>query len=453
MLTDDTLFAEARRLRFSEPRREARYRREHITSGLLRERSLIAVGLVSSTLTGILELRADALDPDVAWRMQFWRFTMLTPALLLVFCASFHRAFIRYGHTFNVFATILATWGLGLFAWEHQRGYPETDLSVMLLGSVNLCLMASALAIPMLFPWLVAALVSAISGLALLYHFMLPDLSVADLLRIDANLGLTLATLLAIGWFREAGDRRNFAQREYLDSLNNELARLNTERSEFLAIAAHDLRAPLANIRALAELLRDERLPEPARRRLAAKNIHDEAGRVLALVNGYLSSSEAEHGRLPVRLTRVDLRAIAAAALERHATAAADKRQNIDLAGGPLHVLADAGLLAQVADNFITNALKFSPVASTVRLVIETAADGKTARLAVHDQGPGVAPEDHPGLFRRFARLSAKPTGGESSTGLGLAVAKRLAEAMNARVGCDSTPGRGAVFRIEFSTD
>jgi signal transduction histidine kinase len=98
----------------------------------------------------------------------------------------------------------------------------------------------------------------------------------------------------------------------------------------------------------------------------------------------------------------------------------------------------------------VTNALKFSPPGAPVRLEVQTAADHPRARLAVVDRGPGIALDEQPNLFRKFGRASTRPTGGEASHGLGLAVAKRLAEAMGATVGCDSETGRGATFWIEL---
>ena len=135
----------------------------------------------------------------------------------------------------------------------------------------------------------------------------------------------------------------------------------------------------------------------------------------------------------------------------RHAPAAAAKRQRIDVVAGPVvWVEADAALLAQVTDNFVTNALKFSPAGAAVKLGIAAAEDGSVARFEVTDEGPGIAPGEQAKLFQKFSRASARPTAGETSHGLGLAVAKRLAESMGGRVGCDSEPGQGATFWIEL---
>ena len=183
-----------------------------------------------------------------------------------------------------------------------------------------------------------------------------------------------------------------------------------------------------------------------------------EAQRMHRLVDDYLGAHALESGTVPVRLERLDLGAVARAAGERHAGAATTKGQNIvtDAPLGKVWVMADEGMLAQVTDNFVTNALKFSAAGATVKvdlLVAEAEDGGGLARLAVTDEGPGITAEDQGRLFTKFGRGSARATAGEASTGLGLAVAKRLAQAMGGTVGCESPAngrGTGSQFWVEL---
>jgi signal transduction histidine kinase len=103
-----------------------------------------------------------------------------------------------------------------------------------------------------------------------------------------------------------------------------------------------------------------------------------------------------------------------------------------------------------VLDNIVSNAVKYSPHDKQVWVRLKEDKANKKVRVEVQDEGPGFSEEDKKKLFGKFARLSAKPTGGEHSTGLGLSIVKRLAEAMGANIWCESTLGKGAMFVIEF---
>ena len=112
------------------------------------------------------------------------------------------------------------------------------------------------------------------------------------------------------------------------------------------------------------------------------------------------------------------------------------------------YIRADKSSFIQILDNVFSNAIKFSPKNSKVTIGIKNH-QGNT-RIEVTDQGPGVSPEEMPRLFARFQKLSAQPTAGESSTGLGLYISKRLTEEMGGKIWCESPKGKGATFIIEF---
>jgi signal transduction histidine kinase len=118
----------------------------------------------------------------------------------------------------------------------------------------------------------------------------------------------------------------------------------------------------------------------------------------------------------------------------------------IEAAGN--QVSADASLLSAMLDNLLSNAIKFSPAGSVVRLGAE--ARGSEVRVSVIDNGPGIAPEDSPLLFRKFSRLRTQPTGGEPTSGLGLYIVRALAESLGVRAGFVPNPGGGSVFYIDL---
>jgi signal transduction histidine kinase len=108
----------------------------------------------------------------------------------------------------------------------------------------------------------------------------------------------------------------------------------------------------------------------------------------------------------------------------------------------------DALAFSQVMDNLVSNAVKYSP--HNTHVWVEAVSTPHAVRIAVRDEGPGLSDEDQSRLFGKFARLSAQPTGGEHSTGLGLSIVKKMVESMNGKVWCDSEQGHGAVFVVEL---
>jgi signal transduction histidine kinase len=110
--------------------------------------------------------------------------------------------------------------------------------------------------------------------------------------------------------------------------------------------------------------------------------------------------------------------------------------------------LLDPSITVQVLENLVSNAVKYSPPGKNIFVRLKK--QPSVARMEVQDEGPGLSAEDQKKLFGKFARLSAKPTGGEHSTGLGLSIVKKMVEAMNGKVWCESELGRGATFIVEF---
>ncbi|MBZ0278110.1 MAG: GAF domain-containing sensor histidine kinase, partial [Anaerolineae bacterium] len=227
---------------------------------------------------------------------------------------------------------------------------------------------------------------------------------------------------------------------------NDELQRLNDLKNTFLGIAAHDLRNPLSNIQMAAEILvmDDLDLPDDARNQIVY-DMQRQVDYMVNLLNDLLDVSHIESGKLQLKLAPVDVPGFLAETVERQAKIASAKGTIVTLekvAEG--RVLADAMRLRQVLDNFISNAIKYSPPQSIVQ--VRAALDGRRWRIEVEDQGPGISPTDRERLFQDFARLSAQPTGGEKSTGLGLSITRRIIQAHEGEIGVDTELGQGSTF-------
>jgi signal transduction histidine kinase len=225
---------------------------------------------------------------------------------------------------------------------------------------------------------------------------------------------------------------------------------MNEEKNEFMGIAAHDLRSPLNAVKGYTEmLLEDAEMPRTEQADLL-RRIHDASGRMAEMVQNLLDVNAIERGEMKLTLTPADLSSLLSSAAETQRPRAAAKQQTIDLQqeAAPLAVQIDGNVMVQVLENLLSNAVKYSPPGKNIFVRLKKHAQG--VRVEVQDEGPGLSAEDQKKLFGKFARLSAKPTGGEHSTGLGLSIVKKMVEAMNGKVWCESEPGRGATFIVEF---
>ncbi len=220
-------------------------------------------------------------------------------------------------------------------------------------------------------------------------------------------------------------------------------------REEFIGILAHDLKNPLTGIRFSAQLLVEKREELPPKLEKLAGTILESAEHMFDFIDQFLIDKARDNQSLSVELKEVDLKAACHDAVERLGLAAANK--GIHLHWTPpdamVSVQADEGALAQVLDNLLSNAIKFSPSDKEVFISIEG-----SRTVVIRDQGPGFTEADQQRAFQRFVRLSAKPTAGETSTGLGLSIVKRLVTMMGGDVELQSEQGEGATFRIHLQT-
>ena len=230
--------------------------------------------------------------------------------------------------------------------------------------------------------------------------------------------------------------------------LNDMLARIETAfatQRRFVADASHELRSPLSNLRGTIEVaLRRPRSPADYQATLGVSLAEIE--RLGRLVQGLLTLSRADAGHLTLDRRSIDLAEVAARAVQVHAARAAGRELGLQLdARVPVPVEGDADRLREVVDNLLDNALRVAPKGSAVRVVV-TREDGRGV-LEVADTGPGLTAEEQAHVFEPFARGSAR---GGDGAGLGLAIARAVAEAHGGRLGVRSTAGSGATFRLEL---
>lgn len=235
-------------------------------------------------------------------------------------------------------------------------------------------------------------------------------------------------------------------QRDRIQRQNEELRKLDELKNTFLGIAAHDLRNPIANIQMMTNmLLSNENSMSVEEAQDIINDIHQQSKHMLGLLEDILDVTAIESGKLDLSPEYIDAIDFMEKVVTRQRRIAESKGTHIILQRVAIgNIYADPTRLRQVMDNLLSNAIKFSPPKSTIVTNLEHTKS--KWRFEVIDQGPGITKKDRTRLFQDFATLSAQPTGGEKSTGLGLAICKRIVEAHGGKIGVDTKPGEGSTF-------
>jgi signal transduction histidine kinase len=290
-----------------------------------------------------------------------------------------------------------------------------------------------------------------------------------------------------------------------LQEHNEQLRMLNNEKVELLGIVSHDLKNPLSGILGLTDLLLSlgDDLSVEERTRLLQR-VYASSQQMSVMVHQLLESNRLEAGGIQAILVPCDVALTVQFVLRDFAARALAKNITLHHESEPPRVkaLTDESLLRQVLDNLVSNAIKFSSAGKRVFVRVRSQNEEKNhlsldigeglghlsldighvssptpnvqstnvsmttnpmtndqpsstqatnfIRIEIQDEGPGISADDMQKLFGKFARLSAQPTGGEHSTGLGLSIVKKLVEAMGGRVWCESELGKGATFVVEL---
>ena len=237
-------------------------------------------------------------------------------------------------------------------------------------------------------------------------------------------------------------------EKKEVENQNLKLHEMNEVKNNFVGMAAHDLRNPLSSIRGFSEiLLQNKELDEDDAQFL--KVIHDNSSNMLHMVNELLDVSVIESGHMELNLTEFTFSELLN---DHYAVLNPIAREKGTVLETSIEdegkIVGDNKRLGQVIDNLVTNAIKFSPSASTIRIYLTGTDQG--IRFAVADQGPGLTDEDKSIIFKDFQRLSARPTAGESSTGLGLSIVKRIVDAHGGDIRVESEYGKGATFIVDI---
>ena len=231
------------------------------------------------------------------------------------------------------------------------------------------------------------------------------------------------------------------------------LRQANSFKSEILGTVAHDLKNPLGVILGRTEILKEMigragALDDGVQAQIAY--IRDAANRLTGMVDDLVTDAMADALDITIRRERVDISVLVREVAEANRPLAARKEQTITVSAPPEHTaMCDVDRIREAIDNLISNAIKYSPIGGTIDIIVTQEAGNIVVQ--VKDQGAGLSPEDISRLFGRFQRLSAKPTAGETSTGLGLSIVKRIVDLHGGRITVESAGhAKGATFNMQL---
>lgn len=235
-----------------------------------------------------------------------------------------------------------------------------------------------------------------------------------------------------------------------LNNYNIQLTDLNEQKDALIQVVAHDLKAPLNKTLGLLEMMdqSDSLTSEQQPFVSMLRRVNEDAGKLVA---DLLQLNALEAGKLEGSTTRFDAVELLEEMAQTYCGIAEKKRIEISVEKpiGPRIIETRRPYMERILDNLISNAIKFSPPGKQIWLSLNHEA-GRTS-FSIRDEGPGISQEDQKLMFRKFQKLSARPTAGESSTGLGLSIVKVLAEQIQGALEVESDLGKGTTFTISLN--
>lgn len=242
---------------------------------------------------------------------------------------------------------------------------------------------------------------------------------------------------------------RKVVENKFIEA-NRSLLQLNEEKNHILGIAAHDLKSPLNTILGLINLIRLSQQNLTTDQAEYLRYIEQACTNMQTLVNNLLDLNKIEEGINVLNPESVELGDF----LQRHLQVFRERARSKNIAlvledNAPgKRIITDLNALQRIIENLLSNAIKFSPKGKEV--VLRVVHEAQAVRIEVTDQGPGISQHDMPRLFRKFQKLSARPTDGEGSTGLGLSIVKELVQALHGKITVRSEVNKGSTFAVEL---
>lgn len=261
-------------------------------------------------------------------------------------------------------------------------------------------------------------------------------------LQVRAYLNLKKKNKLILVQSREI--KRQIQEQE---KRNRQVGDLVYEKQQLIGLVSHDLKGPFNRIFALIQLMELTAHNLTPEQRDYLGKIHQIVADGLSMIRNLLDNRKLEDQGIDFAPTALNLSTVLGSLVKNYRALAVRKKIHIHFNTAPnVFVHADKLYLFRIFENLISNALKFSPEGRNIYITVVE--ENEEVLVNVRDEGPGITREDQKNLYRKFQRLSAKPTGGESSTGLGLSIVKALTEKMGSTLSCISEEGKGTTFTV-----
>lgn len=243
-------------------------------------------------------------------------------------------------------------------------------------------------------------------------------------------------------------------QKEALELQNQKLQEIDNERNSILSMVVHDLQSPINRMSGLVELFIIENNTPFTENQilyldLIKRNISDASRHIRNLLD---TKALERDTNFQVPLSKVNLTTVLPTMLDGYREQASKKQVHLHYESNApeVYINGHEDYINRIFDNLISNAIKFSPKNANSKVTVRIKENGEYVRISVQDEGQGFTEDDKKNMFKKFQKLSASPTNGESSSGLGLSIVKMLTERLYGRVWAENDRYQGAIFLVEF---
>jgi Signal transduction histidine kinase len=269
-----------------------------------------------------------------------------------------------------------------------------------------------------------------------------------EITLIAAGLAI-IGLLITIGFIlKRNANKRLQATNDLIIQQNQKLSELNHEKNSLISIVSHDLSTPFATIQIWGQVLENDRDRFTPEQRKALNRILQAGLYGEELIRRILDVEKSDIGKHKMELEPIDLYRFMDEVMENFRPVAAKKdiKLHVDYSGKNLCILSDRQLVSRICENLLSNAIKYTPGGRNVWVGVNDEQDAVS--IKIRDEGVGIEKEELPYLFSKYSKISSQPTDGESSTGLGLSIVKRIVEELNGTISCESEPGKGSLFTV-----